>query len=114
MTAAPEILQALLSGEISIHRAWLWSKASREEQREALRLYQSERGVKKKIRFLISRHRSKRLPTVPDLDLGNLVRRLSALASTKLGPVGVALLKAPGRTVFLTEELFRALGLHEE
>ena len=114
MTAAPEILQALLSGEISIHRAWLWSKASREEQREALRLYQSERGVKKKIRFLISRHRSKRLPTVPDLDLGNLVRRLSALASTKLGPVGVALLKAPGRTVFLTEELFRALGLQKE
>jgi hypothetical protein len=30
------LLEALRSGEISIHRAWLWSQGTPEEQREAL------------------------------------------------------------------------------
>jgi len=112
MNAPPELLQALLSREISIHRAWRWSKAPPEKQREELRLYQSERGIKKTIRALVSRHRSTSSPPVPDL--ANLVRCLSALEASKLGPVSVAVIKAPGRTVFLTEELFRDLGSQEE
>ena len=111
-TAHQELLQALRSGKISIHRAWLWSKVSPEKQREALMLSRSERGIKKTIRTLVSRHRPKSSPTVPDL--GDLVRRLSALESSKLGPVSVEVIKAPGRAVFLTEELFRALGSSEE
>ena len=50
VTAHSELLQALRRGEIRIHRAWRWSKASPEKQREALRFYQSERGIKKTIR----------------------------------------------------------------
>jgi hypothetical protein len=112
MTAPSELLQALRSGEISIHRAWLWTKAPPEEQREALWRYQSERGIKKAIRTLISRHRSKSSPTV--LDLGNLGRRLSSLASSKFCPVRVQVIDVPGRTIFLSEELFRALPSQEE
>jgi hypothetical protein len=108
VTAHSDLLQTLRSGEISIHRAWRWSKAPPEKQREELRLYQSERGIKKTIRLLVSLHRSKSLPTVSDL--GNLARQLSALEA-KLGPVRVAVVKAPGRTVFLTEELSQALRL---
>ena len=70
LTAHSELLQALRSGEISIHRASLWCKESPERQREELRLYQSERGIRKTIRLLVSRHRSKSLPGVPNL--GNL------------------------------------------
>lgn len=116
MTAHSELRQALLSGEISIHRASAWSKASPEKQREQLRRYQSERGMKKTIRTLVSQHRSKSSPIVLDLssltvaDLGNLGRCLSALDSSKLGPVNVEVIKTPGKTVFLTEELFQALG----
>jgi hypothetical protein len=112
VTAHSELLQALRSGEIRIHRAWRWSKASPEKQREALTFYQSERGIKKTIRLLVSRHRSKSLPAVPDLS--NLVRQLSALETGKFGAVSVAVIRAPGRTVFLTEELVRALGSQEE
>lgn len=117
MNAHPELLQALLSREISIHRAWGWSKAPLEKQREELRLDQSKRGIKKTIRTLVSRHRSKSSPTVLDLSsltVTDLGRRLSALDSSKFGPVSVEVIKAPGRTVFLTEELFRALGSQEE
>lgn len=107
MTAHPEILQVLRSGEISIHRAWLWSKASAQKQRETLRFHQSERGIKNTIRTLLFQHRSNGSPVI--LDLGTLGRRLSALESSKPGTVSVAVIKAPGRTVVLTEELFRIL-----
>ena len=112
LTAHSELLQALRAGEISIHRAWLWCRESPERQREELRFYQSERGTKKAIRFLVSRHRSKTLPVVPDL--GNLIGQLSALDTSKLGPVSVAVIKAPGRTIFLTEELSQALESQQE
>ena len=106
-TVHSDLLQALRSGEISIHRGWRWSKAPPEKQREEFQLYQGQRGVKKTIRLLLSQHRSKSLPAV--LDLNNLARQLSALES-KLGVVTVGVIKAPGRTVFLTEELVQALG----
>jgi hypothetical protein len=108
VTAAPEIPQALFSGEISIHRAWGWRNESPKEQREELRVYQSEKGLKKTIRALIS-HQSKKSPTMPDLD--HLLRRLSTL---ELGPVSVKVIEVPGKAVFLTGELFRDLGLQEE
>jgi hypothetical protein len=106
-TAHSDLLQALRNGDISIHRGWRWSKAPPEQQPGELQLYQSQRGVKKTIRQLLSQHRSKGLPIVPDL--GYLARQLFAL-EPKLGVVTVDVIKAPGRTVFLTEELVRALG----
>ena len=109
MTAQPELLQALRNGEISIHRAWVWSKESPEEQRAALWLRQGKTVVQRTIRTLISRHRPKNSPIV--LDLGDIIRRLSEL---RLGPISVAEIKVPGRTVFMTEELLRALGPQEE
>ena len=106
-TAHPDLLQALRSGEISIHRGWRWSKAPLEKQQEELHCYQSQRGVRKTIRLLLSQHRSKGLPVVPDF--GSLARRLASLEPT-LGVVAVGVIKAPGRAVFLTEELVRELG----
>jgi hypothetical protein len=111
-TAHSDLLQALRSGEISIHRGWRWSKAPPEEQQAAFRLFQSERGIKKTIRTLVSRHRSKSLPVVPDL--GDLARQLSALDTSKFGPVSMAVIRAPGRVIFLTEEIYQALRSQEE
>jgi hypothetical protein len=79
-TAHSELLQALRSGEISIHRASLWCKESPERQREELRLHQSERGIKKTIRRLVSRHRRKSRPALP----AGQIAQLSAL-EPKLG-----------------------------
>jgi hypothetical protein len=75
-TAHSDLLQALRNREISIHRAWGWSKTAPERQREELRLYQSEKGVKKTIRLMVSRHRSKSPPAAPDPC--NLARQLLA------------------------------------
>jgi hypothetical protein len=74
--------------------------------------YRSERGVKKTIRTLLSRHKSKREPTVNDP--ASLLRRLSALESSEPGSVSVVVIKHPGKTVYVTEALLQSLPPHQE
>ena len=53
-SAAPEILEATKHGEMTLHKAWSFSKLDPLEQKVALRRYQSERGIKKIVRKLLS------------------------------------------------------------
>jgi hypothetical protein len=116
----PEILDALRSGEIRIHRAWKWSKAPLEEQQEKLRRHRIESGLKKTARMLVSRHRPETsqgtadqlTPTVVDLE--NLVKQMSSPEFCKIGPVAMAVIEAPGQAIFLTKELFQALNSQQE
>lgn len=110
--AHPKLLQALRRGEISINKASQWSKKAPEEQVELLGHHQSQRDIKRSIRILISRHRSKRSQAAPDL--GKLVSGLCSLDLSKLGSVSVEVIKAPGKTIFLSEPLFRALEAQGE
>ena len=68
MSAHSELLEALRSGEISIHRAYLWSQATPEEQKEQLWQHRTDNGIKRTIRHLVSRHRSKSAPPQPNID----------------------------------------------
>lgn len=111
-TAHPALLEALRAGEVSIHWAWKSSVKSQERQTEALRTYRGEKGVNKAIRDLISRHEPKSLPTAPDL--GNLVWRLSQLKADDCGWVNLSVVRIPGKTIFVTEELLQSLPLHQE
>ena len=88
VTASSEVLQTLRTGEISIHRAWLWSKKTPQEQRDAVRLYVSERGIKKTIRTLLSKRWTK--PSRGVLTVTDLVRCLSQPASCDSGPISVS------------------------
>jgi hypothetical protein len=106
-TAHSDIIKALREKELSIHRAWLWSKLSPEEQREKLWLNQSKRGIGKTIRHLLSSHLPKSSPLAPRL--GDLVKLVSALQTGKLGSVRVVSINVPGKAIFVTEELFRPL-----
>jgi hypothetical protein len=113
--ADSELLQALRNGEVRIHRAWLWRKMSLQEQRRALMSYRSERGVRKTIRDLLSKHVLNRpAGRAAALEMPGLVRRLSQLAALQLGFVTVAVVKLPGKTVFVTEELLQTLPAQEE
>ena len=108
----PELLEALRGSEVSIHRAWKWSKESPDQQIEALRTYRAERGVNKSIRDLISRHKQKQTPTAPDL--GSLARRLSELEPYESNSVRVSVIRAPGKMIFVTEELIQSLRPYQE
>jgi len=112
LTVQPELRQALLTGDIRIHRAWGWSKLPSQKQREALWIHQSKRALRKAACALVSQHRPENLPSVPDLD--NLLRRVSALEHGKRGQICVAIINAPGKTLFITEELVQALPPYQE
>jgi hypothetical protein len=98
MAAPSELLQGLRSGEISIHRAWQWSKLSAEKQTEELRLYRITKLIRRTNQNLISRHLTEPSPVVTDL--GSLIRRLSGLEDCNGNPVFVVVMKGRdlGRT----------------
>lgn len=106
-----EIIKALREKELSIHRAWLWSKLSPEEQKEKLWLNQTKGGIHKTIRHLLSPHLPK--STCPAIAVSDLIKLVSALQSGNLGPVKVVPIKIPGKIVLVTEELFRSLDAQE-
>ena len=113
-TACPELQDALRNGEVSIHRAWLWREMSSENQRRALMLYRGEKGVRKTIRRLISKHMSKNPVSAESLGIAGLARRLSQLQSPHLSSVAVAAVDVPGKALFVTEELLQLLPAQEE
>ncbi len=83
-SACTELQDALRNGDVSIHRAWLWREMSSENQRRVLMLYRGEKGVKKTIRRLISKHLSKNPLSAESLGLAGLAQRLLQLRSTQL------------------------------
>ena len=54
----------------------------------------------------------RRLPTAPDL--GSLVRQLSQLKPDECGSVNLSVIRIPGKTIFVTEELLQSLPPHQE
>jgi hypothetical protein len=113
-TACTELQDALRNGEVSIHRAWLWREMSSENQRRALMLYRGEKGVKKTIRRLISKHMSNNPVSPESLGLAGLARRLLQLQGPHLSSVAVAAVDVPGKAVFVTEELLQLVPAQEE
>ena len=113
-TASTELQDALRNGEVSIHRAWLWREMSSENQRRALMVYRGERGVRKTIRRLISKHAPKNPVSAETLGLASLAGRLLLLQSPHPSSVVVAAVNVPGEAVFVTEELLQLLPAQEE
>jgi hypothetical protein len=108
--ANPALLQTVRVGEVSIHRAWLWSKEPSHQQRKLLLEHQGEKGVRKAIRQLVSNHRPEAAPVV--LTLEDLARCLRELEP---GPsIVVAVVPVSGRGIFITEELVRTLHSQQE
>lgn len=108
----PELLQALISGEISIHRGWKWSKESVEQQRENLRSHQSEKAIRKTIRTLVSRHRNKNSP--PVLDVRDLAKHLSMRGLDNSSHIRVEVMRIPGKAILLSEELFQEIRAQQD
>jgi hypothetical protein len=111
MAAHSELLEALRNGEISIHRAWLWNQETPEEQRDALWRHWTENGIKKTIRHLVSRHRSKIIFAQPNCD--HVAARLAAMLPSQKNSVKVGVIKNAGKAIYLTEELALDLDIRQ-
>ena len=108
--ASPDLLQSVRLGEVSIHRAWLWSKEPSHQQCKLLSGHQGEKGVRKAIRQLVSKHLPKPKSAVLTLaDLAQCLREFEPGNS-----LVVAVVQIPGKAVFVTEELFSTLKSQQE
>jgi hypothetical protein len=103
------LLEALRNGEVSIHRAWKWSREQPARQREALWDYRSNKGVRQAIRLLVLTHRAK--GSVDALALTDLVTCLSALNGNQICSVNLIVIKTTEIALAVTEGLLEALRI---
>ena len=108
--ADPEVLKALASGEIRIHRGWRWRQLTWQQQRERLRQHRL-RELRRKVRTLVQKRRARteEVKLLMPADLGHLIRGLSTLRlgdSADSESIPILRIDAPGPIVFLTTELY--------
>jgi len=110
----PQVLNALATGEIRIHRAWLWRELPAQEQREELRRYRLNKGLKQPVKAHAFRHRarcSNRI-VLTLTKLKELLQRTSSMPASvgeKSELIEIRLIEARGKTILLTTELYEAL-----
>jgi hypothetical protein len=114
-TANSKLREALLAGQIRIHKAWQWRQLSPEGQLKELELYLSQKGTNKVIRRLIKRHVAKRSPIPPTQpNLGDLLKCRPLRETGELASISVVVIDAPENIAFLTKGALRILGSLEE
>lgn len=121
--ACSSLQQAVRTRELSINLADKWSHEPDARQREYLRLLRIERGIRRKARHLVAAELAHVARAKPDeqtirlSDFVTLVSRLTTIAperSKEFDCIEVKLVDGPGRAIFVTEELFRALTPQQE
>jgi hypothetical protein len=114
-TAHPKVEQVLRAGEISIHRAWKWSRLSLQQQLRELEEYQNCKGANQPSRRLIQKHVARLSPNqlIPP-SLGDLLKPFVANRSGALDSIIVTEVDAPGNVAYLTKDALRTLKSIEE
>jgi hypothetical protein len=109
-TADPTVERSLRAGQISIHRAWRWSRLSHRLQLRALEEYQSRKDTNQTSRRLIQKHVAKLSPTqlIPP-SLGDLLKPFVPDRSALLDSIVVTEIDAPGNIAYLTTNALRML-----
>jgi ParB-like chromosome segregation protein Spo0J len=114
-TAHPKVEQVMRAGEISIHRAWQWSRLSQRQQLRELEEYQNRKGTNQTSRRLIQKHVARLSPAqlIPP-SLGALLKPLVADRSGVLDSIVVTEVDAPGNIAYLTKDALRTVRSIEE
>jgi hypothetical protein len=112
----PQVLNALATGEIRIHRAWLWRELPPQQQREQLRRYRLKKSLKQPIMTCALRKRARRSNRVvlTLAKLKELLQRASSMPSSdgeNSELIEIGLIESPGKRVLLTTELYEALWI---
>jgi hypothetical protein len=120
--ACSPLKQAARTREISINLADKWSHEPEGKQLEHLRRLRIERGIRRKARHLVAAELALVEPKANEQvmrlpDFATLVSQLTAIAperSKEFDTIEVNLVDGPGRAIFITEELIRALKPQQE
>lgn len=104
--ARPELILALRTGEVSIHRAWCWLKEP-ERQLEHLDLFRDRCGITKTVNALLRAHRNQ--AQQGPFDPCRIANALAGLDSKRREGLLIAEIKVPGEVLLLSPTLCRAL-----
>ena len=109
-SAHPEIQQAVRAEEISIHKAWQWSRLPAQQQLRELEQYRNRKGTNQTSRRLIQKHVASLSSTklVPP-SLGDLLKPLVPDGSAALESIVVTEIDVPGSIAYLTTGALRTL-----
>lgn len=86
-----EVQKALVSGEIRIHRAWLWSRLDHGLQRERLREHRLEK-LKLQVKTMMRNSAGRRQSKSPVLTLAEFQEKLSAASGSTSLPESVCII----------------------
>ena len=110
--ACAELKESLRQSEVSIHRAWSWTKQVPQNQLTELQAYLGEKGIRRTIKRLALRHRCKTVSD--DLNFTTLVENLSTESRVKAASIHVTVIKGVKPAVFLTQAALELLGQQKE
>jgi len=110
--AHPDVLEAVRIGDVSIHRAWLWSKQDARKQAQQLFEHRGKKAVRRTIRQLISRHQTDE--PYPVLALSELLLALKGIDCNHPHKIEVGVVDSPGLGVLVTKELLHAIDSQKE
>jgi len=103
-----EIIEALRSGEVTIHWAWSLRNRATDDQLDALAHFRFYEGLMNDARQRALKRRKRGTHARYEADL--LLARLNACDQRKLQTVKVETIKSHGRVILITEDLARDLG----
>ena len=105
----------LPESKLSIHRAWLWREMSPQAQRQTLMQHRGEKGTRKTIQGLVSKHVPKgAVGTTVTIGLGDLTQCLSQLQSSQFSSVAVVPVNVPGKSYLCNRGTAQILEVQEE
>jgi ParB-like chromosome segregation protein Spo0J len=110
--AVPEVIDALRSGEIKIHRGWLLAKHPPEKQARLLNEFRTTADIERTAKRLISRHAPEM--SSGDLDFSRFISTLVAADTRSLDMVHAKVVRSPAKVVIVTEGFLNALGAQAE
>jgi hypothetical protein len=105
--ARPELILALRTSEVSIHRAWCWLKEP-DRQAEHLDLFRDRCGITKTVNDLLRAHRDH--GHQGPFDLSRLAHALAELDSKRREGLLIAEIKVPGEVLLLSPTLLSVLS----
>jgi hypothetical protein len=104
-TAIPEVREALIRGELRIHRAWEWRRLSNKAQLDSLWNHQQRRGIDQTIGRLVRSHVKDAQSGPPEMpDVNETIARILGLHDVT-GLI-TAVLDVPGKAVVVTRALY--------
>jgi hypothetical protein len=113
-SADPSIKQAVKAGEISILKAWQWSRLSGKEQQNDLEELRGRKGTNQTSSRLIPKHLASMRPTgIVRQKLSDVLNPLTPDRLAILNSIVVHEIDVPGLVAYLTKEALQTLKTGE-